>query len=321
MKLVLNVARPWGEDDPAAVARAALAAGADGVGFADSPRLFPDPWLQAAELLAQEPAALAGPCVLGLGLHHPSVVARALLTLDRQRPGRVFAVVGRGESSVRNEGLRPPSLDEYTAALDVLGEQIGGGPADGALMLGAASGPRTIAATAARLPGVLVDAGADPAVVGKAVAVARAQSPDVRCWLFLRAVVVDTPDEAVAAAAPVLGSCAARLAAAPDWYEIPLEQRRAVAAFAAGYDYRRHGTDAGAAGGPDAELAALIRRQFLLAGDAAEVTGRLRPLAELGIDGVVVAGATAGLTRHLGATLTALRAGLVPAADRPETDR
>jgi hypothetical protein len=222
---------------------------------------------------------------------------------------------------VRNEGLTPPSLDEYAAALDVLTEQVRAGSADAAPLLGAASGPRTIAATAARLPGVLIDAGVDPAVVGKAVAVARAQSPDVRCWLFLRAVVVHTPEEEVAAAVPVLGSCAARLAAAPDWHEIPPEQREAVAAFAAGYDYRRHGTDAGAAGETDPHLAALIRGHFLLTGDAAAFGRRLRPLAALGIDGVVVAGATAGLTRRLGATLAALRAGLVAGADRPENDR
>lgn len=185
--ILLNVARPAGQADPVELAGAALAAGLDGVALADSPRLFPDCLVETERVLSATPARLAGPCVLSLGLRHPAAVAGAMRTLDAHHPGRVLAVVGRGESSVRNEGLAPQSLRAYEASLDTLRELM---PVS-ALLLGAASGPRTIAATAARLGGVLVDAGADPAIVDKAVALARSARADVAVWMFVRAVVTD----------------------------------------------------------------------------------------------------------------------------------
>jgi hypothetical protein len=64
---------------------------------------------------------------------------------------------------------------------------------------------------------VLVDVGTDPAVLARAVKVARQADPDVAVWVFLRAAVTESAEEADAAARPVLGSCAARIAGAPDW--------------------------------------------------------------------------------------------------------
>ncbi|OLT08857.1 hypothetical protein BJF90_12075 [Pseudonocardia sp. CNS-004] len=138
--VLLNIARPAGEVDAVALAARALAAGLDGVGLADSPRLFPDPLVETARVLAGTDARLAGPCVLGLGLRHPATVASAVRTLATHHPGRVLAVVGRGESSVRNEGLPVPSLRDHRAAMRAVRELAGA-----ATLLGAASGLRTIA--------------------------------------------------------------------------------------------------------------------------------------------------------------------------------
>ena len=44
-RLLLNVARPWGEVDPAELAARAVGLGLDGVGLADSSRLMPDCWV------------------------------------------------------------------------------------------------------------------------------------------------------------------------------------------------------------------------------------------------------------------------------------
>ncbi len=115
--VLLNGAAPWDGPDPVEVATRATAAGLDGVGLVDSPRLFRDGLVETARVLAATPARLAGPCVASLGLRQPATVAGALRTLEEHAPGRVFAVLGRGESSVRNEGLPLPSLAEYTAAL------------------------------------------------------------------------------------------------------------------------------------------------------------------------------------------------------------
>lgn len=305
--IVLNVARPAGQADPVELAGAALAAGLDGVALADSPRLFPDCLVETERVLSATPARLAGPCVLSLGLRHPAAVAGAVRTLDGHHPGRVLAVVGRGESSVRNEGLAPQTLRAYEASLGTLRELV---PAS-ALLLGAASGPRTIAATAARLGGVLVDAGADPAIVGKAVALARSARADVKVWMFVRAVVTDDEAGADAAAAPVLGSCAARLVQAPDWFDVPATLRPGVAAVAEAHDYRRHGT-AEARAGDDVPTEAdrFVRERFVVTGDERAVAERFAAFSAAGVDGVALAGALGGVLDRLDDLGRAVRDGL-----------
>lgn len=317
--MLLNVARPRGQQDHHAAAVAALAGGVDGIGFADSPRLFPDPFLATARVLAETSAAVSGPCVVGLGLHHPAVVAQAAVTLAEQHPGRTFLAVARGESSLHNEGLPVPSLASYGTSLaqlrDRLDELAAHLPAGAGPVLGAASGPRTIEATSRALGGVLLDVGAEHAVIAKAVEIARAQRADATCWLFLRTTVTDDDEEAAAAAAPILGSCASRIVRSPGWYDVAADLVPRVAAVAAAHDYRRHGTsDAAGSREADAEIEALIRDRFLLTGAADTLCDRLRPLARLGIEGVVIAGATAGVEQRLSATTAALRAGLAPAA-------
>jgi alkanesulfonate monooxygenase SsuD/methylene tetrahydromethanopterin reductase-like flavin-dependent oxidoreductase (luciferase family) len=308
--VLLNVARPWGETDAVALATQAVAAGLDGVGLADSPRLFPDPLLETGRVLAATTARLAGPCVLGLGLRHPATVAGALRTLAAHHPGRVVAAVGRGESSVRNEGLPVPSLLAHDTAMRTLRELVDVDvdvDTAGPTLLGAASGPRTIAATAAALGGVLVDVGTDPAVLARAVEVARKADPGTAIWVFLRAAVTESAEEADAAARPVLGSCAARIAGAPDWYGVDADDLRHVREVAAAHDYRRHGTAhaqrPGHAAGPGD---ALVRERFLVTGDGPAVTARVRALAAVGVDGVVLAGAVGGVTDRL-ADLAAAR--------------
>ncbi|MCF8590003.1 LLM class flavin-dependent oxidoreductase [Gordonia liuliyuniae] len=317
-KILLNLARPRESHDPVDTAKRALRDGVDGVGFADSPRLFPDPVLTAARVLGATDAALSGPCVIGLGLHHPSVVAQSCATLAEQFPGRTLTAVARGESSLRNEGVPVPSLREYRGQLESLRARLGElAPASGPV-LGAGSGPRTIAATAHALGGVLLDVGVSTSVVERAVETARAAASDVRCWLFLRAVVTSDDDQAQRAAAPILGSCAMRLVQSPDWYQLNPQTVPRVAVVATAHDYRKHGT-AGAAGErePDPAADALIRDRFLLTGAASDIEARLRPLADLGIEGVVLAGATGGIEANLAVTVAAVRAGLAPTRGDP----
>jgi alkanesulfonate monooxygenase SsuD/methylene tetrahydromethanopterin reductase-like flavin-dependent oxidoreductase (luciferase family) len=310
--LLLNIAAPW--DGPGAVATAnrVLGDGVDGVGLVDSPRLFPDGFLEAQRILAATDAGLAGPCVASLGLRHPATVAGALRTLDRHHPGRAFTVVGRGESSVRNEGLPLPSLREYTealAALRTVATTGDGAPLPPGRLLGAASGPRTIAATAGALGGVLVDAGVDAGVVGRAVRLAREHDPDAVVWLFLRATVTASDEEAVTATDPLLGSCAMRLAAAPDWYGVAHDELAAVRAVADAHDYSRHGS-AEARRGARTGADAFVRDRFVLTGDPDGIAARVRPLAGLGVTGVVLAGALAGTLERLPELVGALRRGL-----------
>lgn len=305
-RLLLNIAR---SADQLQLARRAEKAGLDGVGFADSPRLFPDTFLSAQRVLAGTGLPFAGPCVIGLGLHHPSVVARSARTLEQYQPGRTFLVVGRGESSVANEGLQPPSHARYLRLLNEVRDRLGES-GDPVPVLGAASGPRTIADTARELGGVLIDVGADPAVIGRALEAARAAAADVRCWLFLRAVV--TPDAAAAAAsaAPLVGSCAARLVRSPTWFGVHDADLERVTAVAAAHDYRKHGAADALGESRDPAAEALVAGKFLVTGSAGSVADVLRPLAGVGLDGVVLAGAVAGIDAHLEETAGAVRHGL-----------
>ena len=306
--LLLNVARAWNEGDASDVVHRALASGFDGVGLVDSPRLFPDGWVETERALSGTTASLAGPCVTSLGLRHPATVAGAVRTLEEHHPGRLFTVVGRGESSVRNEGLSVMSLRNYNDALELLREllTVDGRHVAGQRVLGAASGPRTITATASALGGVLVDAGVDTEVLGRAVALARKEDPATAVWLFVRAVVTATQDEVAAAAAPLLGSCAARLAGSPGWYGVDANHVDAVRAVAESHDYTRHGT-AGARGGARSSADQLVREKFVLTGSEAEIAARVLDWARLDVDGVVVAGALPGVLGCLPELASALR--------------
>lgn len=306
-RVLVNVAWPAeATPDLADVVAAVTGAGADGIGVPDSPRIFPDPFVQSERLLAGTDAALAGPCVLSLGLRHPATVGAGLRTLAERHGDRVVGVLARGESSLRNEQLATPPLGEYLDALETVSDVLG--PAARAVtLLGAASGPRTLAATGERLGGVLIDVGISPVVVAGAVDAARAAGPQVRCWLFVRALATDDPAVARAASTTLLGSCAMRMAAAPEWYRVPEALRDEVARVAAAHDYRTHGRETAVSegAGPD-----LVRDRFFLAGPATDVRDRLRRLTGPGVDGVVLAGATGGLVDRLPATVAALRAGV-----------
>jgi alkanesulfonate monooxygenase SsuD/methylene tetrahydromethanopterin reductase-like flavin-dependent oxidoreductase (luciferase family) len=251
--------------------------------------------------------------VASLGLRHPATVAGAVRTLEEHHPGRVLAVVGRGESSVRNEGLRVPPLADHVAALAALREALGGadGPVAGGRVLGAASGPRTLTASAGELGAVLVDVGVQPEVVARAVAVVRGRRGDAAVWLFARAAVTATEEEAAAAAEPTLGSCASRLAGSPDWYGLAGPELAGVRELAASHDYARHGT-AAARAGRTGTADRTVRDRFFLTGEAATVAERLRPLAGLGIAGVVLAGAVPGVRERLPELAAAVRRGLAP---------
>lgn len=317
-RLLLNLARRWSEGDPVALARRALGAGFDGVGLVDSPRLFRDGWIESERVLTGTAAGLTGPVVASLGLRHAASVAGALRTLELHHSGRAFAVVGRGESSVANEGIGPPSLSDHRVAMRTLREQLRNESGHDRLpgrLLGAASGPRTITATAIELGGVLLDVGVDPPMVERAARLARESDPATHVWLFARALAVDDPQTAAEQAAPLLGSCAMRMANAPGWFGLDDDQVVAVRRLAEAHDYRRHGAQQRAATAADdddddAAASRLVRRQFLLVDTPAAIARAVARLHAVGIDGIVVAGALPGVVDRLEHLGPALRAGL-----------
>lgn len=268
------------------------ALGFDGVGVADSPRLFADCFVGTEKVLAGSDIGLAGPCVANLTLRHPAVVAAGMRALTGERAGRTFLVVGKGESAVRNESVAPPRLAAYREQTRALTDALD----EGIPVFGACSGPKTIAASATDLGGVLLDVGIAPDAVARAVSVAGT----ARKWMFLR-LFPETSATAVAGAIrPVLGSCLARLVAAPEWYGLSSAELALARRSLTGRDYRTHGLARQRAGdADDGEAIALVRKSFVLAGERAAVAARLREFAALGIDGFVLAGGLAGVNDRL----------------------
>ena len=314
LPVLMNIARPRGESDPVALAQRAIAAGLDGIGVADSPRLFSDCLIETERVLSRTDAALAGPCVLSMGLRHPVTVGNAIASLESHHPGRVLAVVGRGESSVRNEGMSPPNLRDYENSLHQLHQYVTE-RAPSTQLIGAASGPQTIGMTARTLDGVMIDVGADLCTLHKAVDVAREASPTTHIWVFVRATLTDTDAAAIAAALPLLGSCAARLQASAEWYGVSPKDLAAVTAVAAAHNYRRHGTaEASAGASANQEMDGFVRERFIVTGGRRRLEDYMRGLTAIGVDGVMLAGGLEGVLERLDEITSAIRTGL---SDQP----
>jgi alkanesulfonate monooxygenase SsuD/methylene tetrahydromethanopterin reductase-like flavin-dependent oxidoreductase (luciferase family) len=310
LPVLMNLARPRGESDPVTLAERVLAAGLDGIGLADSPRLFPDCLIETERVLSRTDSPLAGPCVLSMGLRHAVIVGNAIATLEAHHPGRVLTVVGRGESSVRNEGMSPPTLRDYEQSLRQLQQHLAEQAAPTRL-IGAASGPRAIRMTARTLDGVMIDVGADLGTLHTAVDLARQASPAASIWVFVRAALTDTDDAAAEAALPILGSCAARLLASPEWYGVPRDELAAVAAVAAAHDYSRHGTaEARTKASVNQDADALVRDRFIVTGGRKQIEDYMRGLGGIGVDGLMLAGGLEGVLDHLNELTSAIRTGL-----------
>jgi alkanesulfonate monooxygenase SsuD/methylene tetrahydromethanopterin reductase-like flavin-dependent oxidoreductase (luciferase family) len=94
-------------DDALEAARAAFAAGVDGVfcydhiwpiGQPERPALAPFPVLAAIAAASDGPSGYVGTFVARVGLVPPSVLVRQFAALDNLAPGRVIAALGTGDS-------------------------------------------------------------------------------------------------------------------------------------------------------------------------------------------------------------------------------
>lgn len=283
----------------AAEAAAAEAAGFDGMLLADSTMLVADPY---AELLlaARETTRLRlGPGVTNPITRHPAVTAAAIATLQIESGGRAVLVVGRGDSAVLQLGLRPATTPVLDAALGTLDTCLHGrGPTPPMAWLRpfampevpisvAATGPATIALGARHTGRLDLTVGADPDRVADAVDVARRAAPDAGRLSIGAFVNVAVHRDPTVARDLVRGSAAifAHFVSQGPIDALPAREREVVAGLGAAYAEARHGlrTAAHATALPDDFL-----DLFTVTGDPAHCTKRLRELAELGLDRIVV---------------------------------
>ena len=144
---------------------------------------------------------------------------------------------------------------------------------------------------------------------------AREASPTTHIWVFVRATLTDTDAAAIAAALPLLGSCAARLQASAEWYGVSPKDLAAVTAVAAAHNYRRHGTaEASAGASANQEMDGFVRERFIITGGRRRLEDYMRGLTAIGVDGVMLAGGLEGVLERLDEITSAIRTGL---SDQP----
>ena len=281
----------------AAEAVDAEAAGFDGMLLADSTMLVADAYLELLLAARATTGLRLGPGVTNPITRHPAATAAAIATLQIESGGRAVLVLGRGDSAVRQLGLRPATTAVLAAALTTLDTCLHGPATPMAWVRAfampqvpvsvAATGPATIALGVRSTGRVDLTVGADPERVAHAVAVARATAPDAARPSIGAFVNVGVHSDPVVARDLVRGSAAifAHFVAEGPLDALPAADREVVTRLGSAYAEARHGlrTAAHATALPDEFL-----DRFTVAGTPAHCRARLRELAGLGLDRIIV---------------------------------
>lgn len=161
--------------DAVALVRRAEELGFGGAWVADSQSTFRESFT-----LLGACAALTDRILLTTGVTNPvtralPVLASAFATLEELAPGRTILAIGKGDTSLRTIGLKPPSLGAFEASVKELRRLLAGG--DEAFQWGprpvplylTASGPRALRLAGRIGDGVLFQVGAHPQLVAYAL--------------------------------------------------------------------------------------------------------------------------------------------------------
>jgi len=291
------------------VAVSAERQGYHGFLLAESQTLVGDPYVELALAAAATSTIQLGVAVTNTVTRHPSVTAAAIATVHIESYGRATLGIGRGDSALRLIGEPPTSMAALESGLRDIRAYLHGESvkADGAqarlnwlppdlaavpIDL-AASGPATIALGATLADRVTFNLGADPALIGWAVATARRAreqsglDPD---GISLGAYVnVACDPDLPTALRMVRGSASIfiRFLAEAMAHGVPVPEtdRPIVAGVEDHYQEATHGlaTSAQADAVPDEFL-----QRFALVGAPGDLAGRLTALGEIGLDRIVV---------------------------------
>ena len=282
----------------AEVARSAEAWGFNGLAVADSQNLTADIWVELALAGAATSRLRLGPGVTNPVTRHLAVTASAAATLQAET-GRAVLGFAQGDSALTQIGRRHLRVDDFERALETLqgllrGEQVtlenGTGSAIRWLsgspkvpLHVAATGPRTIAASARHAEGVDLTVGAELERLREGVAIARRSGPAGLALGAYLNVAVDR--DRARARALVRGSVAtfARFSSAER--ELSEVTKRGVAQVTGDYQKDHHReADAGFARQLDDEFV----DRFAVAGPPDEVGERLRAIGACGIERVII---------------------------------
>lgn len=247
--------------DLAELARAAESAGMAVVGVSDSPCLYPETYVQATIVATETERILFGPRVTNPVTRHPSVVASAMVAVDRLSGGRAIFGIGVGDSAVHSIGSRSATLAELREYVDALrsafdgGEAVYRGQSFRLRRVGrripiylAASGPRGLALAGEIADGVIVGCGVDEQLVpwalkhvARGATNARRSVDDLDIWWLLGASVGETDELACKAIRPFLASVAnATFRGALKGKGVPVELETPMQRLVAQYDFNEH---------------------------------------------------------------------------------
>jgi 5,10-methylenetetrahydromethanopterin reductase len=287
----------------AELARQAEEWGFDGFLLADSQNLNADIWVELALAGAATERIKLGPGVTNPVTRHPAVTASAAATLQAETGGRAVLGLGRGDSALTQLGRQPVPASELERAVVAIqgylrGEQVDldGSRSEIRWLAGAeipkvpvavaATGPRVIALGARHADQLDLTVGAEPERLGWAIETARAASDDLGALGAFVNVAVN--EDRPVARDLVRGSTAifARFAtegAPPDG--LSEVTRQGIDQLASDYDETRHGE---ASAGYARELEDAFIDRFAVAGAADYVAERLKGLAALGLERIIV---------------------------------
>ena len=302
------------------LARRAEDSGFDGLLLADSQNLIGDPFVELGVAAGVTHRIGLGTGIVNLVTRHPAVVAAAIATVQVESGGRAVLGVGRGDSSLAQIGLAAPPVARLRELVSQVrgylrGEEVeAGGTASRIGWIAqtglpavpvevAATGPRTIALAATLADRVMFTVGAEPSRLAWAIGVARqaraAAGLDAAGLSMGAYVNVACDPDVPAACALIRGSAAifahfASLAGpqaagpgAADSGSNGFSAREAATVREVGlaYDESRHGLSHAA---HTAVLDDAFLTRFAVAGSPEVCLARLRQLAALGLDRIVV---------------------------------
>jgi len=308
---------------PRAAARAEEQ-GWDGMVVVDSQNLAGDAFVGLA-LAARETATLKlGTGVTNPATRHPAATAAAIASVDVVSRGRAHLGIGRGDSALAHLGLAPASPDELERFVRIVRAYLRGEPVsfedlrpyerDGARAVETlglaghpqdsrlhwvrtehdpvpvevvATGPKALRIAGAAADRVLLAVGADADRVAWAIGVARAAGA-TSIGAFVNVVVHDDVNTARELGGGGLATFA-RFSAMDGTVHSPIdaESERVLHEVHDRYDMNQHTR----AGSPQAgRLTTNFASRFGILGPAGYCAGRLRELAQLGIDRFIIVG-------------------------------
>jgi len=304
-------------------------AGWDGVYFTDSQVNAADCTVAMTLAVAATSRLQVGTGVVNPVTRHPFLQAAAIATIAALGSRRAWLGIGRGDSALANIGQAPTRMVDLEAYIRVVRKFLQGrevpfaelerfayatarplseaslSAAAGAAQLKwlpeggvpvsvevAATGPRTIAFAAAESDSVMLTVGADEARLKWAVDLARANGARHVTALIN---VVAHPDVAKARAlGRMMSATFARFSVMDGKVRGPIAEAAAgeLQALHSHYDMRNHGASPEAGQTHRAVLSDAFLDSFAVLGEAAYCRDRLRRIAALGIDRLVLIGPT-----------------------------